>query len=73
MVNEEYKKMGAKIKYYRQLLGQSQSVLADRVGISAQYLSRIECGRQMPSMQVLILIAENLNVNLAVLVSKDNV
>ncbi len=73
MINEEYKKMGAKIKYYRQLMGQSQSVLADRVGISAQYLSRIECGRQVPSMQVLLLLAKNLNVNLAVLVSKDNI
>ncbi len=73
MINEEYKKMGAKIKYCRQLMGRSQSVLVDRVGISAQYFSRIECGRQVPSMQVLLLLAKNLNVNLAVLVSKDNI
>lgn len=73
MANEDYKKFGAKIKYYRQLSRQSQSALAEKVGISAQYLSRIECGRQMPSMQVLMLIAACLNINLSMLVNKEDI
>ena len=68
MQEEEYKKMGAKIKYYRQLAVISQSKLAENVGISAQYLSRIERGKQMPSVQVLMLIAQNLQVDVGMLV-----
>lgn len=49
MQEEEYKKIGARIKYYRQLAVLSQSRLAENVGISAQYLSRIERGKQVPS------------------------
>ena len=68
MQEEEYRKMGAKIKYYRQLKDISQSKLAENVGISAQYLSRIERGKQMPSVQVLMLIAQSLQIDVAALV-----
>ena len=73
MQDEEYKKMGAKIKYYRQLAVISQSKLAENVGISAQYLSRIERGKQMPSVQVLLLIAQNLQVDVSRLIDGVNI
>ena len=69
MQEEEYKKIGARIKYYRQLAELSQSELAENVGISAQYLSRIERGKQMPSVQVLMLIAQKLKIEVALLIS----
>ncbi len=68
MQEEEYKKIGARIKYYRQLAVLSQSRLAENVGISAQYLSRIERGKQVPSVQVLMLIAENLHIDVGRLI-----
>lgn len=73
MLNTKYRKIGAKIKYFRQIKGIDQTELANKVGISPQYLSKIECGKQMPSIQVLILIAEKLCVDAAMLISDNNV
>ena len=60
---------GAKIKFYRQLKKIGQTELAGKVGITSQYLSKIECGKQMPSLQVLLLIAEKLEIDAAALIS----
>ena len=62
-------KIGAKIKFYRQLKKIGQTELAGKVGITSQYLSKIECGKQMPSLQVLLLIAEKLEIDAAALIS----
>lgn len=69
MTEERYRRIGAKIKYYRQMKGFSQSELADIAGISPQYLSKIECGRQTPSIPVLLLLAEKLVVDASCLLS----
>ena len=66
---ERYIKIGAKIKFYRQLKKIGQTELAGKVGITSQYLSKIECGKQMPSLQVLLLIAEKLEIDAAALIS----
>ena len=66
---ERYIKIGAKIKIYRQLKKIGQTELAGKVGITSQYLSKIECGKQMPSLQVLLLIAEKLEIDAAALIS----
>lgn len=73
MLNNKYRQIGAKIKYYRQLKDIDQTKLANMVGISPQYLSKIECGKQMPSIQVLLLIAEKLSIDAAYLTSDRNV
>ena len=39
-----YRKMGAKIRYYRQVKGINQTDFAIKVSISSQYLSKIENG-----------------------------
>ena len=70
---ERYIKIGAKIKFYRQLKKIGQTELAGKVGITSQYLSKIECGKQMPSLQVLLLIAEKLEIDAAALISDSAV
>ena len=44
MFASRYKKIGAKIVFYRKLKSMTQEKLADEVGITPQYLSRIENG-----------------------------
>ena len=70
---EKCRRLGAKIKYYRTIAGMNQTALAIKLGISYQYLSRIECGKQSPSFPLLVSLAEQLHVDLSELVSdKDN-
>ena len=68
MLLKKCRLIGAKVKYYRNLCGMHQTELADELGISFQYLSRIETGRQTPSLPLLMDIAEKLEVSLATLV-----
>lgn len=60
-----YRKMGAKIRYYRQVKGINQTDFAIKVSISSQYLSKIENGKRIPSLPVLLSIAEALEVEVA--------
>ena len=69
IIQEKCKLAGAKIKYLRTISCMNQTELATKVGISYQYLSRIECGKQAPSLPLLMDIAESLKVDLAYLVS----
>lgn len=66
---EKCRLLGAKIKYYRTIHGMNQIMLAEKLGISYQYLSRIECGKQSPSFFLLVQLADALDVDAAELVS----
>lgn len=44
MYENDYKRIGAKIAYYRKLNALTQVNLADRIGITSGYLSQIERG-----------------------------
>ena len=68
MLLKKSRLIGAKVKYYRNLCRMHQTELADKLGISFQYLSRIETGKQTPSLPLLMDIAEQLEVSLAKLV-----
>ena len=68
MLRKQTRLIGAKVKYYRNISGMNQSELADRVGVSYQYLSRIETGKQTPSLMLLMGIAETLEVSVAGLI-----
>jgi len=61
--------LGAKIMYYRTIKGITQAPFAQELGISYQYLSRIECGKQTPSFHLLTEISEKLGVEVSSLVS----
>ncbi|BCG45666.1 Helix-turn-helix motif [Citrifermentans bremense] len=56
--------LGARIKELRKRTGLSQDQLAERVGIEAKYLSRIEVGKRYPSLETLESIADALRVEM---------
>lgn len=63
----QYKKIGARIVYFRKLEGLTQEKLAEEVGISPQYLSRIENGSypKSVSLSTLMRIAQKLGVTMS--------
>lgn len=69
----EYKKIGAKILYYRKLRGYTQEVLAFKTGISPAYLSRIERGANTEGVPLatFMKIAKALGVNISKLLEAD--
>lgn len=58
--------MGLKIAYYRKKKRLSQAALADRIGISTRYMSKIECGDLSHSVSLPILdrISEELDAGI---------
>ena len=64
-----YKEIGLKIAYYRKKKEYTQAQLAEKVGISTNYLGMIERGNQGKSFSLgtLFLIAEALEVKPEVL------
>ena len=70
MFATQYKMIGARIVYYRKIREMTQEYLAEIVGISPQYLSKIENGNYSKSVSfsVLMRIAEKLNIKIEKLV-----
>lgn len=58
----DYINIGKRIAKRRKLLGTKQNVLADQIGISNNYLSGIECGKEKPSLEVLVKLCNALQV-----------
>ena len=54
--DELFKNIGAKIVYYRRLKGIRQIDLAEEIGISEQYLSRLEHGEKSKGLSVYVLV-----------------
>ena len=67
MFASRYKKIGAKIVFYRKLRSMTQGKLAEEVGITPQYLSRIENGgyTKSVSLSTLMMIAGALDVTMS--------
>lgn len=67
MFASRYKKIGAKIVFYRKLRSMTQEKLAEEVGITPQYLSRIENGgySKSVSLSTLMMIAGALDVTMS--------
>ena len=55
--------IGKRILNVRKAAGLTQAELSERIGISEKYLSRIECGKQVPSVVIIAKICENLGVS----------
>ena len=68
----QYREIGLKIAYYRKKRGYTQAQLAERVGVSTNYLGLIERGNngKSYSMETLLSIAEALDVAVADLVRR---
>ena len=60
MYCEKYVEMGRKIRYYRIMQELGQGMLAEQIGITPQYLSKIEHGSARPSMDLVFRIADKL-------------
>lgn len=56
--------LGMRLKELRKNRGLSQEGLAEKVAISAKYLSRVEMGRHVPSLNVLLRLAVVLRVEI---------
>lgn len=55
--------LGVNVLKYRTLAGLSQAVLAERVGVSTAFISRVECGKKMMKVHTLYETARALNVS----------
>lgn len=55
--------MGDRIKEYRKKRGLTQEQLSERVDVTLEYISQIERGLKVPSMQVFIKLVEVLDVS----------
>ena len=68
----EYKKIGAKILYYRRLKGWTQRELGIMSGVSRDRISDIECGKGPYNIESLMLIAKALDVDITVLMDNKD-
>ena len=67
-IRDRYRRIGFNISEYRRLRGYTQVQLAEKIGVTANYLSQIECGRRKKySLHVLVMISEALEIPLGVL------
>jgi transcriptional regulator with XRE-family HTH domain len=66
-----YRQLGSRIGRLRAKAGLTQEVLAERSGIGASYLARIEVGSRRPTLDVLGAIAAALDVPLHRLVADE--
>lgn len=67
MVSFDNITIGKKIKEIRKNRGLTQDILAEKVGIDAKHLSRIECGKNSLSLNLLLKICSVLGTEPSVL------
>ncbi len=65
------KKLGANIKKYREAKKLSQELLAEKVDLSREYITRIENGQKYVSLRKLFLLADVLGVKFSDLTDVD--
>lgn len=65
--NINKRSFGKKIREGREKLGYTQFQLAERIGVSQNFLGDIERGIKLPSLSKLILISNELKISLDVL------
>ena len=55
--------IGRRIANARKASQMTQAELSEKIDISEKYLSRIECGKQLPSIVIIARICETLNIS----------
>ena len=69
--NEIYKLLGQRIKYLREKNGLTQEKLAEKTGLSLDYIGKIEVSMNKPGFKALIKISKALNVKIKDLLDFD--
>lgn len=65
----DYQTIGRRLQEKRKAQGLTQEVLAEQVGITVVYLSKVENGRVRPTLELLDCLCDKLNLNLATLLA----
>ena len=73
MVSVSNKMIGKRIAHARKIANLTQAKLSEKVGISEKYLSRIECGKQLPNIATVIKICDALCISADKLLSINNI
>ena len=73
MVSVSNKLIGKRIANARKVANLTQAKLSEKVGISEKYLSRIECGKQLPNIVTVIKICDVLRISADKLLSINNI
>jgi len=60
--DKEYKKLGLRIKHLREQAGLTQEQLAEKTGISLNYLGKIEVSINKPGLKTIFKIAKTLKL-----------
>ena len=64
--------IGTNIAKYREAAGLTQAALAERIGISTAFVSRVERGQKKMKVETLYATAKALNVSVNALLSTDS-
>ena len=72
MVSVSNKMIRKRIAHARKTANLTQAKLSEKVGISEKYLSRIECGKQLPNIAIVIKICDILCISADKLLSINN-
>lgn len=65
------KVVGENVTKYRKAAGLSQAALAERIGVSVPFLSRVERGQKLMKLTTLLAIAQALDVSCDALLRED--
>lgn len=61
-VNVDYKIIGLHVSTYRHQYNWTQAQLAEKAGVSKQFISNIECGRTIPSLATVLSLCDALGI-----------
>ena len=67
------KSIGERIAKARKTARMTQAELSEKIEISEKYLSRIECGKQLPSILIVVKICNILCVSMDELLGQTNI
>ena len=60
-----YKNLGKKIKYLRENAGMTQEQLAEKTGLSLDFIGKIEVNIKHPSIQTLLILSEVFGIHIS--------
>lgn len=66
-----YGSVGQRIKKYRREQGLTQQTLAEMCDLSVNFISTVECGKKMPSLDTFLKIAKALEVSADMLLEDE--